>query len=1081
VSIVLVSAPAGSGKTTRLVRHYVELVRDGLPVDRIVAITFTRRAAAELVERIRLVFDHVAGVRPTSDAAIEPYACFLPSTEQALHALRTLASAPVSTVDSFVLALLQRFQLDAAIPCPGGTGCWIDGRVSLDDEPDRVFQLAAREEIDGFADDIRALLAHASVGDLVDALARLAQEPDLARASAEDFLDVLGTAFVKALGEERRRSAASLRADDVTTEVGRGGHGEVVAWLGEPAGRPPDALIPWILGLAKAAPDWLRDGAAQAWIAAASSRPFPLEARRCIAIRASAAWAARGLSATSDRVASAALTAARRARSRAIAAMATSGRLGYRELLLAATDLCRRRPDLVRSGYDALLVDEVQDTSPEQLALYRAMGEADVPGRHAMRVVFVGDVRQSIYGFRDADPQGWRELAALPTVETEHLTVNYRSHARLVAVHGAIVDGWQTPNTPGVDSIGSVTSGRRDDFPGAPIATFVRAGKDDDGARGTLVRFAGLLAERWGVGRDDAGPPHENETAAVLTASWRDALSAVQQLRELGLRAHVVGARELLSSRTAMDLRLWLRALVDPSDAIALAGVLKHPTVGVSDAGLARLAAKGLGRALFADGASADLGEIDLAALSRLRGTFGRAMQDVGRLPTADVLDRLVSVHRWRPVLHAGPEGEAGRAVAELDVLLEVVREIEAGGIDPARVVRRLTPDRDREEELPPVRLHGGPHVVEVTTVFQAKGLAWNHVAVLDLQRRGGFGPSGVAVAVRRRGRAWAYARIDPDRGMTPVAEPIGALLRCAESVDRDDERRRLFYVAITRARDTITVALGKKGYGAEVAAMLQGKIPDGAQVVRASEVGVSSPVAASRAPTGLCRSLVAAWAPNPPTVPTTSPTSLERLLDSQAKRALRDSYAKVWRLERGPQAQARPGLALLDRVDESVVGDVVHGWLDHWRFSPRTSEEDALSYLADRWSVADGGDGRALARWLVALGLGLRDGIPELAGLLAAKLRHEWPMIGMIDGRLITGRADLVVERPDATCVVLDFKAGHEIPAAFAGDRGVPTAYLVQLEAYRRVLAAAGKRVAEVGLVYVRGLTWVRFPFEDA
>ena len=1082
MSLTLISAPAGSGKTTSLVQRYLEFIRDGLLVERIVAITFTRRAAAELVERIRSVLDHAAGGPRLAEREAQLYAKFLPSEAQALAALRALASAPVSTVDSFVIALLQRFQLDAAVPLGGDARAWIDGALALDPAPKGRFELAAREEIDRPSDDAKLLLAHASVSDVVAAIAKLAEEPYLRRASATAFLERTGAAFVDALGDHESKVASLV--PDIVTKQGKLVDASVRGWIANSRAAAPDALFPWLRNFGADAPPWLTQSGDAAAKVAIAATDIALDASRCHEFTIGAGWRGGEASTTSDSLAKAAIALATSVRARALTASAAEGRLGYRELLLAATDLCTRRPVLVRATYDALLVDEVQDTSPEQLRLYQAIANAEVAKREPMRVVFVGDVRQSIYGFRDADPAGWSDLEAIPNVSKVTLEKNFRSHARLVAVQRTLVEGWNLPNgdapskTPGVEPLGDVTSGRDDAWDtDEGVAVFVWATTATDRLDdATVVRFAErLLARRAKLA---ARSPETVETAAVLTASWPKAMAAVLRLRSLGVQARVVGARELLESRVATDVRLWLRVLLDPSDTVALVGVLKHPTVGVSDAGLAALAKVGLGRALFAEESLAALARSDgnTAALTRVRETFGRAMADVGRVPTADVLERLVSAHHWRPVIHAGPEGDAGRAVAELDVLLDVVRQVEADGIDPARVLERLTPDRERQDDLPQVRVRGDAQVVEVTTVFQAKGLAWNHVAVLNLTKRGGRGETGIANTTRRRGQAWVTTRFDPAGAMTRVTEPLGAVLAEAAKNDETDERRRLLYVAITRARDSITVALPHTGYGPEVKPAIEKAALSGVELVEAATQTIPSIIATVRAATGAAHPLRAMWAAEPPAIVTTSPTSLERQLTKADREELRVRYGAACRLEKGPAVPTKAGLALLEGVEESVIGDVVHGWLDRWGFSGEPDPAVALAYLGDRWSVPPGAEGAALAQWVVALGLAVRDGIPELTRLLGERRRHEWPVLGMVDGRMVSGRADLVVERADGSLVVLDFKAGGSVPTAFQGNHGVSTSYVVQLEAYRRILEAAGKRVAEVGLIYVRGLTWVRF-----
>src|SRR5262245_32234985 len=123
----------------------------------------------------------------------------------------------------------------------------------------------------------------------------------------------------------------------------------------------------------------------------------------------------------------------RRVVARGLEDAARAGELGYDELLSAATALCVARPERLRGRFRALLVDEVQDASPGQLALYRSLARLD-----GMDVYFVGDTRQSIYLFRHAEPTGLRDLvreAEAGGGEVVDLTTNRRSTPALVDAH----------------------------------------------------------------------------------------------------------------------------------------------------------------------------------------------------------------------------------------------------------------------------------------------------------------------------------------------------------------------------------------------------------------------------------------------------------------------------------------------------------------------------------------------------------------------------------------------------------------------------------------------------------------------
>ena len=94
-----------------------------------------------------------------------------------------------------------------------------------------------------------------------------------------------------------------------------------------------------------------------------------------------------------DRVRAALVALADEVRGDALRTIAREGALGYDELLLAATELCRNPPPALAARYDALLVDELQDTNPAQLAFYEAF--AAMRKKDPIATFFVGDARQA--------------------------------------------------------------------------------------------------------------------------------------------------------------------------------------------------------------------------------------------------------------------------------------------------------------------------------------------------------------------------------------------------------------------------------------------------------------------------------------------------------------------------------------------------------------------------------------------------------------------------------------------------------------------------------------------------------------
>jgi ATP-dependent helicase/nuclease subunit A len=1103
----LVSAPAGSGKTTRLVQEYLGLL-ETFDADRIVAITFTRKAAAELVDRVSSVLRAILGHAEVDDLALyQPYAPTDP--ELIREALAKLAGAPIGTADAFVQTMLQEQILHAHLPLPDGDKAWLDGIERAGDESE-AYELAARELLEKRGPEAERVLAYATVGEGAASVAALAQRPALQRASAvalRNEVAVLLRARIKAKKPEW--------CDVAPGEINKAGEEwdeAVLAWLAEPAGAAPDGLLPWLTALAKGKCPARRLDALAVLAEAAKRLEIPLTPTLAGRPKFESEWGIEGSLANADALADALATLAAAARTQALKALAAAGAAGYGELLLAATALCRAAPESLRSRYDALLVDEVQDTSAAQLDFYTAFASLRDAGPGApIQAFFVGDVRQSIYRFRDADPTGWKRLEA-HVAKPEDLWANYRSSHALVGAQRLLFQDF-----PGVHALEGLQA-KRGAVGHLAEPVHVVAVEDDADADVddlTVHHFATRLAT---LPRrpDGARVPH----AAVLVTSWKLAARAKELLRAHGIPAQLTGDKALLSGRVATDVRLFLRALLDATDDLAMVGVLKHPSIGVSDAGLLALrTTEGLYlSAIFNEKTEGDWPASDQRALARGAGPLRAARRALGREPTADVLERLASELHWRPLLQHGPEGERGEAVAQLEVVIELVRQLEEPhGTDPYEVLAKLEPKSERVDDLPPVRLEAGKEVVTITTIFAAKGLEWDHVAILGIAGKGG-GTSeteGLAVTFHHPANPFGV-RLDPRGALAPLRDPIAALW---SAVDADEGRReaaRLFYVAFTRAAETVTFGLPKasqKAKGAKgskraktssedlvggedgargenearsflevlrdrVSALGKTEQEDLVGVVKVLrskvDVAVAPPKPSVRARTRLSGALGAKWREargHTLAQPSALKDSLERPEREAICARLAASASFVESSGRVPQAPSE-----LEEDDERDIGELVHGWLERWAFRGAPELAMATEFLTDRYRL-EAADAASIGAWLCEAGRIVRDELPGFAALLAnaRRVSFEQPLIGVVGETILSGRTDLTIERSDGAIEVIDFKAGKEVAKSATTVPGF-SGYALQLHAYAELLRGAGLKVAEVGLLYVRGASWVRF-----
>jgi len=1087
--VELVTAPAGSGKTTLLVQHFLRHLREGVPIERIVAITFTRKAAAELVERVSRNLDRVR----RGEALKAHYAPFAPSVDQARAALARMDAAPAGTVDSFVHAVLEQHLLDAFLPLSDGGRAWIDGPLEPGVGSTPHYEAAAREVLEALDADARVVLAETSLGRAIADVALLAAAAPTEARSSLSLLDVLAARVGPVLRADAR-CAVDVR-DAPVNKAGRAVHDQVLPWLEDPDLDVPPALLTWLFDIKGSKPFVdLREARDQAVIqvldaeldipAAKVTRPDRVLPR----LRVEGDWSAREALVRADAFRGALLRLVDRARDRACRDMASAGQLGYAELLAAATALCQFAPASLAGRFDVLMVDEVQDTNPAQLRFYRAFWGMKRAEKPPIKGFFVGDTRQSIYRFRQADPFGWMDLVDETRARGTwaELPVNYRSSELLVQSHAAVFHGLLDEKETGVERMDSLVATAENagtgllvdcDWP-EPVAVFDGDTAADHEAR-ALAAFAHRLQQRWEA--------HPHETGAVIVRSWSRGVWAIRQLTALGLHAQLTGDRALLQSRVCRDLRQFLAAMLDITDDLALAGALRHPSVGITDRALLQLRASGPLARLFADpdALAGDLDAADREALDRGLAALVAQRRRLGREPTAEVLEQLVARLHWRPIIAASPEGDVG--VAQLEILLDLVRELEADRVDPEAALQLLRTDPRQSTDLPVVRMHRGSEVVQVCTYFGAKGLEFDHVALMQVGGGGSDGAEGEvggSVALYRpRGRTVVGVNLDPRGGLTASKDPVGAAAAAFSSWESREEALRLFYVGYTRARSSVTFGLEQtrktgKGLDTSIRKVFVhegGTASHGAvRVLTADDVDSPEVTWQVRQFTGRTRPFEAAWRGEGAVDgwSVERPSSFARSLGDDVV-PLREYLMARARLVAPEQPTAIAIPAALDGVREIVRGDVVHGWLEAWGLRGDPDEALAAAYLQQRW----GSDAEDVAAWLVAVGLQMRDELPGFTDLLTGELHFEWPVVGVDDSRLIAGRADLVVQWPGRELTVIDFKAGSAVAHVKDGNPVIPhfSDYGPQLEAYRRCFSAAGYTVREVGLIYVRGPAWVR------
>ena len=779
---LLLTANAGSGKTSVMAERYVRLAREeDVDVGRILAITFTEKAAAELKARVRARFEALG------------------DGERA----RATEGAWISTIHSFCARLLRAHALAAGL----------DPHFAVLDEREarrlaaESFAVALDDLVVAHGDAALELIAAYRPADLRDAVVALHGElrsrghehPQLPRAQPADL-----QAAHAALALARAQAAAELQQanDGKTVERARERLAACAALLERPLDPPPlpeevAALVLRGNGVA------LTGGGCEAY-----RRALAAFADACADVAALPTHALLDalLQAYAHRYAAA---------KRAISA------LDFEDLELGANRLLREHEPL-RARYAErfrhVMVDEFQDTNPLQLELLeRVAGE---------ELFAVGDELQSIYGFRHADVRLFRarRMRLAERGATATLAANFRSHPDLLrAFNFAFAprfDAGFTPLVPGRDEPAGAAPP-----PGPRVELLVADRSADWEDAGLVAPGAVPPAPLWRLAEArllaarvdeliDAGRP-AGEIVLLLRATG-DLGVYERALVERGVPTYVIGGRGYWAQQQVRDLVAYLSVLANPRDGVALYALLASPLVGLSSDGLVQVAAAARAAerdpwwTLIDDAALLErLDAEDRARVEWLRGWLPRERRDVPRHGLEDLLDRVLARTGYDEVL-LRMEGGA-RRMANVRKLMRLAREHEGRhGRDLrgfADLVGSLVGGADasgdeRESEAP---VEGEAlDAVRVMTIHRAKGLEFPVACVADLGRES---PAAGREPVRVGDDGRVGIRLRRLGGARPRdAFAYRALVEQAKRRDAEEEAR-LFYVAVTRAREQLILS----------------------------------------------------------------------------------------------------------------------------------------------------------------------------------------------------------------------------------------------------------------------------------
>jgi ATP-dependent helicase/nuclease subunit A len=744
--VVFVSAGAGTGKTTVLVERFVKAVCErGLDVDSLLVITYTERAAGELRGRIRARLAEAG----RGDLARELDAAWISTIHGFCH--RLLKAHPFAAgidprfrvLDEAQARVLQREAFEAALTelCAGG-------------DPERLALLATygarglRRMLAGVHGTLRAAgrPLRLELGRRPGLPERIETLRECARALADD-----GQA-----GEAAR--ATALRALEVVDERGLP---ERLLDLGELRAQ----------GERAASYEEARRGVEQAALDELAARDRDLLQE--LLERFDRAYGA---------------------------AKERESALDFEDLQLAARDLLRGN-DAVREReswrFRSIMVDEFQDTNRLQCELVDLLAD----GPEGKELFFVGDEFQSIYRFRHADVQVFRERRE-QSGGVLALTQNYRSRPEVLGAVNHLFSAEFGDDFQPLEAAGRFP----DPVFGTPVELLVT---DKSSYAGTPVHWRRAEARHIAARVRrlvDAGEASPGEIV-LLFAAGTDAEWYEEELRKAGLDTYRATGRGYFGQQQVVDLLAYLRLLHNRYDDEALVTVLASPLVGLSNDALVLLRRAAPRRPLFQPferGLPGELSERDRHLCRAFLQRYERVAGAANGLSLERLCERIVSDHDYDLAVLAQWDGR--RRYANMRKLGRLARSYEElRGRDIEGFVRFV---REQEavgaRELEAVAEEEDGDAVRLLTIHSAKGLEFKVVIVADAGRDR-TAPSPDEILCLPDGR-FGFRVADPETGSRRPAfayEQVREEERAAERA----ERLRLYYVAMTRAIDRLIVS----------------------------------------------------------------------------------------------------------------------------------------------------------------------------------------------------------------------------------------------------------------------------------
>lgn len=763
---VVIEAGAGTGKTTAIVAEVLRILLSDQDVDpaRIILVTFTEKAAAEIAERIRLAVSELAlhfDDAPVAWPIGSEHPLFeVPAGEKepyrraCLKQLSRIDDLHSQTIHSFCQSLLRQHAIEAGLDpqfriiegfervqfLGSVYESWIDEETRLRPNADALrewetllhhtgYLFQARQLIFGLIDRRDLLFDQQyTLGEIAELAPQLIDALKILRASTADSAIV------------RYVRAAAVPA----------------------AGSPIETWIEYFAPIASEIrnEDLRKDGTAEAM---RLLRTDPKKKGRSMYDLL-----------VSHRAADALLSLTRRFIARLDAEKRARGVLDFDDLLIQTLALLDNEVAVeeVRQQFDFLFVDEFQDTDRIQARIIDRLARdrfgAYVPGK----TIVVGDPKQSIYGFRRADPELYHHMTdelLRGGAEPRRLDLQYRSEpALLEAVNRmfaiVLAGGDPDPNVfrPPYHELNAARETKHnDDAPFTLLACECDEGDD------RFARQAEVMAQ-W---IESHG--HDYRRFAILFRRLTHVDAYLDVFDRRGIPYVLPPTRVFLDRPAPVDLVAVLRAIGYPTDRGAEISAARTPYFALTDSEIV-------------EGG---------AAWSEFVRVIGLWRSVARQVTVSQLIDSIVEATNIEAVYAAC--ADSGRSLRHLEHVRSIAFAYDqTNGGSVRQFVDEIDRRRNEPDEVEPALFDETRNAVRILTVHAAKGLEFESVILPDLQ----FGIQGAdAFTVDQPPSLVLRNGIDSLSGFTRRSGERA--LRDIAGLRDDAENRRLFYVAVTRAK----------------------------------------------------------------------------------------------------------------------------------------------------------------------------------------------------------------------------------------------------------------------------------------